>query len=149
MSKKAASALSLLLLAVLAAVPAAADWPDDPAENMVICDRSGEQSVTKVVAASDGGCYVSWYDNSSGNYDVYLQRLDGDGVAQWADGGLLVSDSPQDSWVTDYDLASDHSDHAIVVIHAIRDGSDRDIFACQTCFGQFVEPPGHLQGIAH
>ena len=121
--------LIAFLLTLIFAAPAAARWPDDPAENMVICDRSGEQAVTKIAIISDGGCYVSWYDNSSGNYDVYLQRLDGDGDPQWAEGGLLVSNHPQETWVTDYDLAKDGENHAIVVINDIRDGADRDIFA--------------------
>jgi len=139
MNRRTRPVFTIMLLGLLFACPAAADWPADPAENMVICERSGEQSVTKIVAASDGGCYVSWYDNSSGNYDVYLQRLDGDGVPQWADGGLLVSNHPQETWVTDYDLACDNTDHAIVAINDIRDGADRDIFAYRISpDGEFV-----------
>jgi len=139
MTKRTTRALTVILLTSLAAIPAAADWPDDPAENMVICDRSGEQAVTKIAATSDGGCYISWYDNFSGNYDIYLQRLDGNGVPQWADNGLLVSDKPQETWVTDYDLACDAANHAIVVINDIRDGSDRDIFAYRISpAGEFV-----------
>ena len=106
-----------------------AQWPDDPSANMIICDRAGEQTLAKVATTSDGGCYVSWEDHGSGNYDVYLQRLNGAGQIQWAENGLLISHHPQESWITDYDLTADMEDHAIVVFNDIRDGTDRDIFA--------------------
>lgn len=118
-----------LLLLLLAAGALHAQWPSDPAQNLVLCDRAGEQTLPKVVGTSDGGCYVSWQDNASGNYDTYLQRLDAAGVPQWADGGLLVSGHPQESWITDYDLAVDRDDCAVVAINDSRSGSDRDITA--------------------
>lgn len=106
-----------------------AQWPGDPAVNMIICDRAGEQTLAKVAATSDGGCYVSWHDHGSGNYDVYLQRLNGAGQIEWPENGLLVSGHPQETWITDYDLTADLEDHAILVFNDIRNGSDRDIYA--------------------
>lgn len=117
-----------LMLLILAASALRAQWPEDPAANLLICGRAGEQSLPKIVATGDGGCYISWQDNGSGNYDTWLQRLDADGVPQWED-GLLVSGHPQDTWITDYDLAVDQADCAIVAINDIRRGADRDITA--------------------
>lgn len=115
-----------------------AQWPEDDASNLVLCDRTGEQTLPKVVGTSDGGCWISWQDLSSGNYDTWVQRLDADGVPQW-EGGLRVSDHPQESWITDYDLAVDHEDHAIVAINDARAGSDRDIYAYRISpAGEFV-----------
>jgi len=45
----------------------------------------------------------------SSNYNLRLQRLDRDGNALWPDDGIIVSDEPQDSWLTDYDLTVDPS----------------------------------------
>jgi hypothetical protein len=117
-----------LLLLLMAAAALRAQWPADPALNLVICDRPGEQTLPKIATTSDGGCWISWQDNSSGNYDTWLQRLDGDGLPQFAPQGLLVSAHPQASWITDYDLVCDLDDCAIVAINDIRDGDDRDIF---------------------
>ena len=50
----------------------AAQWPSDPS-NLAICSASGEQAITKMVDLDDGGCYISWFDNRSGGYDVYMQ----------------------------------------------------------------------------
>ena len=106
-----------------------AQWPSDPSVNMVLSNLSGEEVLPKVVPALDGGCYISWWDNTSGNYDVYLQRLDGNGVIQWAENGLLISHHPQDTWLTDYDLAVDSAGYAIVAVNDIRNSVNRDIFA--------------------
>jgi hypothetical protein len=111
------------------AIDAGAQWPTDPAANMIICDRAGEQLLAKVAATSDGGCYVSWHDHASGNYDIYMQRLNSAGETQWDENGILISDQPQETWITDYDLIADLDDYAVVVFNDIRNGSDRDIYA--------------------
>jgi hypothetical protein len=105
-----------------------AQWPDDPSANLLLSNRSGEQTITKVVPARDNGCYVSWWDNTSGNYDFYLQKLDVDGVIQWAQNGLLISNHPQETYLTDYDLAVDSAGYAIIALNDLRAGGDWDIY---------------------
>lgn len=121
----------LFLTALLAVSHTFAQWSSDSLQNTPIIVHSGDQVVPKIKATSDGGCYISWYDNRNGNYDVYLQRLNPQGEKLWASDGLLISDHPQDTWVTDYDLAVDQNDNAILVFNDIRNGSDNgwDVFA--------------------
>lgn len=69
-----------------------AQWSSDPSAPLPVADRSGTQSHAKMVATSDGGVYVSWYDDSFGGNDIYLQRLDMLGYEQWAHNGVLVAD---------------------------------------------------------
>ncbi|MBU1637946.1 hypothetical protein KKC97_09800, partial [bacterium] len=96
----------------------------------MICDHTGEQTLPKIHATSDGGCYIVWYDHSSGNYDVYLQRLNGDGVPQWTvPCGLLISNHPQQTWITDWSMTVDLEDHCIIAVNDIRAGDDWDIYA--------------------
>ncbi len=129
-------------LIIMAAGPVSAQWPDDPALNKIICDRMGEQTLPKISMTSDGGCYVSWHDHASGNYDVYLQRLNGDGQIQWLANGILISNHIQESWITDYDMAVDGADHAILTFNDSRNGSDRDIYAYRISpAGNFVWGP--------
>ncbi|MDP7529932.1 MAG: hypothetical protein QGH61_11555, partial [Candidatus Marinimicrobia bacterium] len=49
-------------------------------------------------------------------YHVYLQRFDATGVAQFDDGGMLVSDNTNASWIAVYhlNLAVDSEDNAII-----------------------------------
>jgi hypothetical protein len=119
----------LLCILIFILTSLAFAWPSSPESNMVICDRTGEQTLPKIAATSDGGCYVCWEDHGSGNYDIYLQRVNADGVVLWQHNGLLVNGHPQETWITDYDMTVDESDHAIIVVNDIRNGADRDIYA--------------------
>jgi hypothetical protein len=68
-----------------------AQWSSDSSQNSGICVTSGEQALPRIGLTSDGGCYVSWFDNRSGSYRVYLQRLSATGTPQWTENGLLIS----------------------------------------------------------
>jgi hypothetical protein len=106
---------------------------------MIICRHRGAQAIPKVAPTSDGGCYISWYNAVSGNYDMYLQRLNADGEIMWAQNGLLISNHAQATWLTDYSLTVDHEDHAVVVFNDIRSGDDWDIYAYRISpTGRFV-----------
>jgi len=99
-----------------------AEWPDDPAVNLVIGDRPDMQAQPKVAATPDGGCYIGWIDPASGNYDTYLQRLDAAGNVQWAHNGLLISGHPQMSMLTDWCLVADAAGNAVLTFSDLRDG---------------------------
>lgn len=119
----------VLLACGLLADGAFASWSSDPSQNVPVVVRSGDQAVTKIAATPDGGCYVAWFDNGSGNYDVYLQRLDINGDPQFAPNGMLVSNHTQSSSLVDWDLISDSSGNAVVVFTDVRAGSDLDVYA--------------------
>jgi hypothetical protein len=125
LQKMAFSLLTFIMLTPLIQ----AQWPIDPDSNMIVCDHANAQAIPKVAVTSDGGCYISWYDAESGNYDVYLQYLNANGEIMWAPNGLLISNHPQETWLTDYSLTVDNQDHAIVVFNDIRAGGDWDIYA--------------------
>ena len=137
--------ISTLLLVLGLALAATASWPASADSNLLICGRTGEQTVPKVAVTSDGGCYVCWMDHASGNYDLYLQRLNAQGVPQWVSGGLLISNHPQDTWITDYDMTVDSADYAVIAINDIRSGDDWDIYAYRVSpMGQSVWGPNGL-----
>lgn len=115
---------SFLLIFILLNISLTAQWSSNPAINLTVCDTTGEQALAKIVSTSDGGCYISWFDTRSGSYSVYLQRLDAMGNKQWAPNGLLVSNNPQDTWITDYDLLADDNDNAIIAFSDIRNGGN-------------------------
>ena len=80
-----------------------AQWTDDPAENTLLAGGAGDQVQPKMVPDNAGGFYLAWF-SSTGGYDVWLQRFDGNGRALWNDGGLLVADRSFSS-TEDYGLA--------------------------------------------
>ena len=105
---------SLLLTAVISA-----QWSSDPASPQLL--GSGVQAQVK--ATSDGGVYVAWLTDMGG-YHVYLQRFDATGVAQFDDGGMLVSDNPNASWIAVFhmNLDVDSDDNAIITVLDERSG---------------------------
>jgi Secretion system C-terminal sorting domain len=106
-----------------------AQWSTDPATNLKVCDVTGDQALPKIASTSDGGCYISWFDNRNGSYAVYLQRLDAMGNKLWATDGLLVSNNPQNSSLVDYSIGSDNHNNAIVTFTDIRDNDSLHTFA--------------------
>jgi len=82
---------------------------------------SGEEAIPKIATCSNGDTYIASFSNN-GNYNVRMQRLNAQGIPQWADDGILISDNPQDSWLTDWDICADNANHAILVFPDIRNG---------------------------
>jgi len=105
---------SLFLMAVTFA-----QWSSDPASPQLL--GSGVQAQVK--STSDGGVYVAWL-TEMGGYHVYLQRYDATGVAQFDDGGMLVSDHNNDSWIAVFhmNLAVDNDNNAIITVLDTRAG---------------------------
>ncbi len=114
------------LTSSVAALPA--QWSTNPLQNLAIGDRPGDQAVAKIAATADGGCYLAWFDNSGTGYAVYLQRLDAAGVEQWAHGGVLVSNQPQNSSLVDWDLLCAADGSAVVAFTDVRSGPDLDVY---------------------
>lgn len=120
---------ALPLLALFAAAsPLAAQWPSTPT-NLGVGLAASEQVLQKIAPTSDGGCYIGWFDQSTGSYTVRLQRLDPAGIPLWGPTGILVSNNPQSTSLVDWDLMCDRDDHCVLAFTDTRAGSDLDIYA--------------------
>jgi hypothetical protein len=62
---------------------------------VMVCGLQEEQMDARICPDfTSGGCYVAWRDWRSVDSDeLYMQRLGNDGVAQWAENGILLSDA--------------------------------------------------------
>ncbi len=116
-----------LLIFVSFAPVILAQWSSNPAQNTAIATTGGEQVLPKIAVDSNGFSYISWFSTETGSYNVRLQRLDSNGNMMWADNGIVVSDQPQDSWITDYDLAVDPSGYALITFSDIRTGQSNPV----------------------
>lgn len=106
-----------------------AQWTSNTAVNTAVCDTTGEQTLVKIAARSNGFTYYTWFDNRGGGYSVYIQQLNFNGLMIFPPGGILVSNNPQSSSLVDYDLAADASGNAIVTFTDIRNGPNINPFA--------------------
>lgn len=121
---------SILLLAVAAiAAVLPAQWPSNPAQNFAVADGTGEQVLPKVGLTRDGGCYLGWFDNRTGGYQVRLQRLDRFGNEAWAHNGIVVSANPQSTSLVDWDLIAASDDSCVLTFTDTRAGGDLDVYA--------------------
>lgn len=83
--------LATALLGV--ATPVFAGWPSSPAQAVGIQVGPGDVNTSQgplVVPDGEGGALILWADNRTGDFNVYAQRLNSAGVAQWAAGGIMV-----------------------------------------------------------
>jgi hypothetical protein len=113
--------IALLALAACVATAAQAQWSSDAANNLVVGDDPGGTTQPKIVAAADGGFYVSWFADASG-YDIRLQRLDAGGHELWPHDGVLVADRSY-SFTYDYGLAVDAAGNAYVSFNCCENSS--------------------------
>ncbi len=130
----------LLAFFVILAGTASSQWTSNPSLNTNVCDTTGEQVLPKIALTSDGGCYIGWFDQRSGGYKVYLQRLNPQGIKQFSDGGLLISgNNPQSSSLVDWGLAVDDSNCCVLSFTDTRAGSSINPYAYRISpTGQFL-----------
>jgi hypothetical protein len=115
--------LPALLLSVAFPVRSLALWPDNGAP---LSTAVGDQSLPAVIADGAGGAIVAWHDTRSGNLDIYVQRVNTNGVPQWTAGGVALCVVAGDQGYPV--IASDGAGGAIVAWH---DGrvAEPDIYA--------------------
>ena len=105
-------------------------WTSD---GVPICVASGDQRNPAIVSDGTGGAIVTWEDNRYSNFDIYAQRVNAAGAAQWAtDGMAACSASNTQNGVR---LVSDGSGGAIVAWVDGRSGAS-DVYA-QRMEGRF------------
>lgn len=61
------------------------------ADGISICTSSGTQQSPTIASDGIGGAIITWGDSRSGNGDIYVQRLDALGVAQWTADGVALA----------------------------------------------------------
>ena len=93
--------------------------------------NNSEAVDVQLISDGSGGIIVSWYGDTSGNDDVYAQRIDGNGDILWGDDGVVISnaDDYQGFWTIWPTMVSDGSGGAIITWEDQRSGSNRDIYA--------------------
>ncbi|MBS1904942.1 MAG: hypothetical protein JSS75_14650 [Bacteroidetes bacterium] len=65
-------------------------WVSDSTKNTPVCTASGIQQNPKACSDGNDGIIITWEDFRSNHWDVYAQKLDRYGNAQWTKDGVLV-----------------------------------------------------------
>lgn len=118
-----------IIIIMILIVPLQAQWSEDAMENLQISDMTGEQVISKTALCPNGDYYIGYFSSEDGNYNVRLQRLDNQGNKLWEENGILVSDHPSMTWLTDWDMIADHENHAILTWQDIRSEGNNNTVA--------------------
>ncbi|MBN1971255.1 MAG: T9SS type A sorting domain-containing protein [Candidatus Delongbacteria bacterium] len=97
-------------------------WSNDPTVNTQVSLGSSDKAIPKVRFGSDNFYYITWFQSNTSGYALYAQKYDENGNEQWTVGGVVVSDEPQETWLTDYDMEIHPEGGFVVVFPDIRDG---------------------------
>ncbi|MFT3702607.1 MAG: T9SS type A sorting domain-containing protein [Agriterribacter sp.] len=66
--------------------------PQWTADGVAICSATGRQSLPKIISDASGGAIIVWQDPRNGTFDIYAQRIAGNGSISWAADGIAVCD---------------------------------------------------------
>jgi len=91
-----------------------------------VCVAEGEQYDYNVLSDGTGGAFITWYDQRSGAWDIYAQRLDASGTARWIEDGLPICIEDNDQY--NPNMVSDGVDGIVITWWDRRDASP-DIYA--------------------
>ncbi len=116
-----------------------AQWSGDSQMNLAINNNTGEQALPKIAYAQNSNVFIGFFSNENSNYNVRLQLLDSAGNPLWQEGGILVSNHQQMSWLTDWDMDVDNAGNAIIVFQDIRENENNNVVAyCISQQGEFI-----------
>ena len=74
----------------------AAGAPLWTANGVLVCGAAADQANAQMVSDGAGGVIVTWHDYRLGSWDIYAQRFNPNGVAQWTANGVAVCQWPFD-----------------------------------------------------
>ena len=118
-----------------------AQWSTSPTVNTAVSTASEYQAISQICTSSDGGYIVVWQDFRSGtNDDIYAQKLNAYGVAQWTTGGVVICTATGNQ--TSPKIVADASGGAIISWTDAR-GANKDIYA------QRINSSGSVQWTAN
>lgn len=97
------------------------------ANGVAICNAANAQEKPQICSDGLGGAFITWQDRRNGTfYDIYAQRINSAGTAQWVANGIAVSNANQDQLYPQ--ICSDEYSGAIIVWVDFRNGADLDVY---------------------
>jgi len=100
-----------------------------PANGKAVATMPGDQLKPEIVSDGSHGAIITWYDfRSTTDYNIYAQRVNGNGAQQWTtDGNVMNNNAPNAQ--TNPQIVSDGGGGAIIAWQDKRNGAVVDIYA--------------------
>ncbi len=93
---------------------------------VAVCAADSSQEFPAITCDNRGNSVITWNDYRNGDYDVYGQRLDGNGTPSWQVNGIAICDTIDAQGGSSVIIASDTT---IIVSWSDRRNGDYDIYA--------------------
>lgn len=93
-----------------------------------VISKAYTQNDGKVVLSANGNSYIVYQDSSAGNWDIYAQKLNSNGIPQWGTNGAVVCNAGYEQKNPRLELANGGGIY--VVWQDKRNGTNYDIY-CQ------------------
>ena len=115
-----------------------------PTGGVAVCTSIYNQSFPNVVTDGLGGAIIVWYDERGATPNLFAQRLDPLGAAQWTAGGVGICGTPYGTYA--HSTFADGVGGAIV---AWQDGrsTNTDVYAARVTFGGGLGAPAFALGV--
>lgn len=112
--------------------------PQWTANGVAICTETGGSDDVSLLSVTDKGAILTWEDGRSGaGNDIYAQRIDSLGAAQWIADGIAICTAERSQYYPH--CTTDGADGAIITWEDERILNDPDIYALRiTHTGDFV-----------
>jgi len=107
------------------------------ANGTAICTASDDQWDFQICSDGAGGAVIVWRDYRRSEWDIYAQRINSSGIAQWIPNGTIICTAS--NYQTNPQICSDGVGGAIITWEDYRSGSNRDIYA------QRINSSGNVQ----
>lgn len=117
--------IGIFLLLLLLTSDMFAQWSNDPTVNTPIVTATGTQNNQVSVTDGNKGIITAWVDNRNGQSEIYIQKLNGSGVAQWTANGVRLTNTA--STPGGLVIAPDNAGGAVVAWHENR-STHNDIY---------------------
>ena len=106
------------------------------ADGLPVCIAANDQIEPCLVSDGSGGAFISWRDQRSGDFDIYAQRIDASGTAQWSPDGLAIATGAGDQRCC---RIQEYGAGGAVIAYIDDSGGDMDVRA------QLVDGSGTMQ----
>ena len=113
--------LSLIFAVLILFISLNAQFSNSASTPTLFAGGTGEQVIPKIAICNNGNIYLARFDNANGGYQVWLQYMDAAGNLLWQNPqGILISNFPQMTWLTEWDLDVDNLGNAWLTFQDIR-----------------------------
>lgn len=116
-NKTTKTMLPLAAMLLGGTMAAQAQWGTTEAPSTLYERENSEIASMKTARTADGKTFMTWLqwsETEGWGYEMHMQLLDADGVAQWGESGMVVENKRNASWTADYWLVVTPEGDAVV-----------------------------------